>query len=314
MATTTKAGPARASGSAEAGREFAGLIMHLLARRANGITTTNVDRRLEKALQHDAESRRLLQRTVERGLKLPAERRASLFSPAFARLSPATEISSDRIGDVVRRAQVRVAPRATTATQHAYELRFQHLLCIDESNPEFPGSDEPYVVFGALSQAQADAGRPAHKVRTPIYEKVNDGVRRPASGSQNLRLFGPSGPAKIGDGVLLTAACFEHDLGDAAEIVELVGDVLTAVGVVATEIELDVVALIAGALGAIAGLIAAWGEDDPVGDPVAVALTQAQADAKTNSDADHSVLLTPMVFNGGSANGTYKAFVVLRRA
>ncbi len=308
--TTIPPGAQRANAAADAQREFAGLIMHLLSRRAEGIAAPGIDERLARALEQPPEAQELLQRVLRRARRLPQGRREELFSTAFAAAPITAQIDPERLAGIARRARVTVPPIVAGATRQAYGVVFDNLRCIDESNPEFPGSDEPYVVFGVLTQAQADAGQAGRALRTPIYENVDDGDRRPASGSQNLRLFGPAGAATIGDGVLISAACFEHDLGDAAEIVALVGDVLTAVGAVAGELGIELVALVAGALAAIAGMIASWGQDDPVGAPAGLALTQAAADDRTSNGPATERLR----FDGGSVEGIYDATLVLRRA
>lgn len=64
-----------------------------------------------------------------------------------------------------------------------YELTFAKLYCVDESNPEefafWNVSDEPYVVFGVITEEMAESGTPAQAFHTPVYEDVDDGATRP---------------------------------------------------------------------------------------------------------------------------------------
>ena len=120
-------------------------------------------------------------------------------------------------------------PEPPKPPPNQYELTFQKLYCVDESDPEWWGSDEPYVVFGVITEEMAESGTSAQAYATPVYEDVDDGDTRPGSGDEGLRLFGFTGPRAIASSVLISATCFEHDLGDVSDTTDAVRAALTAV-------------------------------------------------------------------------------------
>ena len=128
-----------------------------------------------------------------------------------------------------RRTSRRARPDPPKPPPNQYELTFQKLYCVDESNPEWWGEDEPYVVFGVITEEMAESGTSAQAYATPVYEDVDDGDTRPGSGDEGLRLFGFTGPRAIASSVLVSATCFEHDLGDVSDTTDAVRAALTAV-------------------------------------------------------------------------------------
>ncbi|KAB2347758.1 hypothetical protein [Actinomadura rudentiformis] len=305
-----------ATGAARA--EFAGVTLHLLRRYAASVPTAqrnDVDNAVWKALDRVPDAKRVAERLVQATDKLADEKKRARFGGTYAFKPASTTVPRRELEAIAGRlgtTSATTAPAAPSAAPpHTYELQFSHMICDDESNPEPLGRDEPYTVFSMITQRQADEGEPARSLRTPVY-KANDGDRNPATGSQKLRLFGPSGAAAISSDVLLTATHFEHDLGDLAEIVADIGEILTTVAALAESIGLPVVAVVAGALSSIAAFVASIGADDPVGEPQALVLTQALADSKTQNSA--LVTLPAMKFDGGNENGIYRVFLTLRRA
>ena len=185
---------------------------------------------------------------------------------------------------------------------------------MDESDPEWWGSDEPYIVFAAITEEMAESGTAAVAVHSPVYEDVDDGDTRPSSGDQNLRIFGFTGPRAIDSSVLVTGSCFEHDLGDVSDTTDKVRAALTAV---ATK---------AAAAGGVAGWIVAGvavvgigvsylvdliGADDAINSSIALSITEADADAKTA--AVNPFFYAPLHFDGGDGDGIYDAYLKLRR-
>ncbi len=198
--------------------------------------------------------------------------------------------------------------------RHRYEIAYAKLYCVDESDPEWGGSDEPYVVFGVMTEEMAEAGSAAFATHTPVYGGVDDGETRPGSGDENLRLFGFTGPRAIDSSVLVTASCFENDLGDPTKTTNAIRTALTAV---ATK---------AAAAGGVAGWIVAGvavvgigvtylvdlvGADDGINGTQALSLTQAEADGRTASVNPH--LFPPLHFDGGDDDGIYDVFLKLTR-
>ena len=84
-------------------------------------------------------------------------------------------------------------------------------------------------MFGVITEEMAEAGTAAQAFHSPVYEDVDDGDTRPASGDENLRLFGFTGPRAINSSVLVTASCWENDLGDVSDTTDAVRTALTAV-------------------------------------------------------------------------------------
>jgi hypothetical protein len=148
-----------------------------------------------------------------------------------------------------------------------YELTFAKLYCVDESDPEFFGSDEPYVVFGIITEEMAEAGTAAVGVHSPVYEDVDDGDTRPSGGDQNLRLFGFTGPRAIDSSMLVTASCFENDLGDVSDTTDKVRSALTTAATTAAAAGGVAGWIVAGAAAIAIGvsyLIDLFGADDQI--------------------------------------------------
>lgn len=330
------------------GYEFIPALMHSLQRVVEGPprgTETADDRRLAQALK-DAKATDLIARAVRTHNEIPLELRRQAFSPRLLNRPLEEPVSEEETAAIVRRAATLVNvsvdaispgrlapadpkdrgkcccpdtepprdPQPPKPPPNKYELTFTKLYCVDESDPEWAGSDEPYVVFGVITEEMAESGTSAQAFATPVYEDVDDGDTRPSSGDQNLRIFGFTGPRAIASSVLVTGTCFEHDLGDVSDTTDAVRAALTAV---ATK---------AAAAGGVAGWIVAGvavvgigvsylvdliGADDKIGGSLALSLTQADADARTASV--NPAVFPPLHFDGGDDDGIYDAYLKLRR-
>lgn len=206
------------------------------------------------------------------------------------------------------------SPQPNPTPPNKYEITFSNLYCVDESDPEWWGSDEPYVVFGVITEKMAESGTPAWGFHTPVYEDVDDGDRRPSSGDENLRLFGYTGPKEIDSSVLITAVCMENDLGDVSDTTDAVRTALTAVakagasaGGVAGWIVAGVSVLAIG----VTYLIDLIGADDQIGSSIALSLTEAEADSRTSSVNPY--IFPPLHFDGGDDDGIYDVYLKLER-
>lgn len=330
------------------GHEFIPALMHSLQRVVEGPprgTETAEDRRLAKALK-DAGATDLIARAVRAHNEIPMEIRRRAFSPRLLNRPLEEPVTEEETAAIVRRAAtlVHVDVASLTPAQVArdpkdqrdcccpetkpprdpeppkpppnqYELTFAKLYCVDESNPEWWGSDEPYAVFGVITEEMAESGTAAQAFATPVYEDVDDGDTRPSSGDQNLRLFGFTGPRAIASSVLVSATCFEHDLGNVSETTNAVRAALTAVATKAAAAGGYVGWIVAGV--AVVGIGVAYlvdliGADDKIGGSLALSLTQADADARTAAVNPH--FFPPLHFDGGDGDGIYDVYLKLRRA
>ncbi len=205
-------------------------------------------------------------------------------------------------------------PPPPPVRRNQYEVSFSKLYCVDESDPEWAGSDEPYVVFGVITEEMAESSKPAVGVHSPVYGDVDDGDTRPESGDENLRLFGFTGPRAIDTSVLFTASCFENDLGNPEETTNAIRAALTAVATKAAA---------AGGYGwivagvAVVGigvtyLVDLVGADDGIGGTRTFTLAEAEADARTA--AVNPSVFAPLHFDGGDDDGIYDVYLKLRRA
>ena len=332
------------------GYEFVPALMHVLERYVAGVpreSQTDLDRRLARALDEIPNAREVIKEAVGRHKEIPAALKRRAFSPRYLDLPVEQAIDDAEAAQIVARAELfenrpvaalaaLPAARATkppkdgcccppdrppkdpptppTRPPNKYELTFTKLYCVDESDPEWWGSDEPYVVFAAITEEMAESGTAAVAVHSPVYEDVDDGDTRPSSGDQNLRIFGFTGPRAIDSSVLITGSCFEHDLGDVSDTTDKVRAALTAV---ATK---------AAAAGGVAGWIVAGvavvgigvsylvdliGADDAINSSIALSITEADADAKTA--AVNPFFYAPLHFDGGDGDGIYDAYLKLRR-
>ncbi|MWA01804.1 hypothetical protein F8568_015780 [Actinomadura sp. LD22] len=296
------------------GNEYAGVLLLLLRRYAANLPDgrrNDVDRTLSAALDRIPESRAAIAGMVAKADALPQDRKRALFGGTHAFQPVATAVSAPELEQVIGRLGGRKTPPATSRpSAHKYDLRFSHMICDDESNPESFGKDEPYEIISMITQAQMEAGTPARSVRTPVY-KTNEGDRAPASGSEDLRLWGVGAPAVIDSDLLVTVVHVEHDMGNISKIVTDITAVVTAAAVAAKAAKQDLIAVALGIVASLGGLVTALAADDPVGEPQQLLLSQADADAFTKDAAQ--VTLPALRFNGGDSNGVYRSFLTLRR-
>ncbi len=332
------------------GYEFVPSLMHTLARYVSDVpaeSRTEHERRMARALDEIPEARKLVERAVETHREIPAELKRRAFSPKYLDLPIERAIDDVEVMEITERAAAfenrpvaalatlaaarkphkgeegcccpperppKDPPAPPTRPPNQYELTFTKLYCVDESDPESWGSDEPYVVFAALTEEMAESGTAAVAVHSPVYEDVDDGDTRPGSGDENLRIFGFTGPRAIASSVLVTGSCFEHDLGDVSETTNAVRTALTAVATKAAAAGGPVGWVVAGV--AVVGIGVSYlvdliGADDSINGTLALTLTEADADAKTA--AVNPFLFPPLHFDGGDGDGIYDAYLRLRR-
>jgi hypothetical protein len=333
------------------GYEFVPALMHTLARYVAKVpekSQTDLERRMARALDEIPDARPLIERAVETHNEIPSELKRRAFSPRYLDLPLDRPIDDAEARQIVERAALfENRPVATLAAISAatkpghpestgcccpperppkdpqtpptrppnqYELTFTKLYCVDESDPEWWGSDEPYVVFAAITEEMAEGGTAAVAVHSPVYEDVDDGDTRPDSGDENLRIFGFTGPRAIASSVLVTGSCFEHDLGDVSDTTDAVRTALTAVATKAAAaggVAGWVVAGVAVVGIGVSYLVDLIGADDSINSSIALTITEADADAKTN--AVNPFFYPPLHFDGGDGDGIYDAYLKLRR-
>lgn len=335
------------------GHEFLPALMHLLKRYCSDLPKNKknpLDLEIAKALDQIPKAKKMLEIALKRHEGIPRELKRRVFSPKYLDLNIDQEIDTAQMANIIQAAlalehrTVRdLIPRpfkpwvlpqkqdccccccCKTAPQppppqppppppNKYEVTFSNLYCVDESDPEWAGSDEPYVVFGVITEEMAESGTPAWGFHTPVYEDVDDGDRRPKTGDQNLRLYGYTGARAIDSSVLITATCFEHDLGDVSDITDAVRTALTAVATTAAKAGGTVGWIVAGV--AVIGIGVAYlvdliGADDQINSSIALTLTEADADARTSSVNPY--VFPALHFDGGDDDGIYDVYLKLQR-
>jgi hypothetical protein len=327
------------------GYEFIPALMHEIRRLlSTRKASTPADEHFLAALRGIKGGREFLKTALERHEKLPYELKQRIFSPRYLNLPADHAIGEEELSAIVERgararghnifAASRIYarkpashgcccccdddhPNGDTPPQpkpNQYELSFAKLYCVDESDPEWGGSDEPYTVFAVITEAMAEGGTAAVGFHSPVYEDVDDGDTRPSSGDENLRLFGFAGPRAIDSNVLATATCFEHDLGDVSDTTDKIRAALTAVATKAAAAGGVVGWIVAGAAVIAIGvsyLVDLIGADDQIGGTKSITLNQAQADSNTNGS--NPFFFPALRFDGGDDDGIYDAYVKLRR-
>jgi hypothetical protein len=331
------------------GYEFVPALMHVLRRYVEGVPAeeqTELDRRIARALDETPHGPRLIAQAVKTDQEIPIELKRRAFSPAYLNLPTERAIDIEEARGILTRARSfrnrPVAdlaefvarsrlptkddtcccppeeppsdPRPPRPPPNQYELTFTKLYCVDESDPEWAGSDEPYAVFGVITEEMAESATPAQAFHTPVYEDVDDGDTRPSSGDENLRLFGFTGPRAIDSSVLVTASCWENDLGDVSDTTDAVRAALTVVATKAAAAGGVAGWVIAGV--AVVGIGVAYivdlvGADDGIEGTRAISLTEADADAATSSV--NPAILPTLHFDGGDDDGIYDLYLKLRR-
>jgi hypothetical protein len=319
------------------GHEFIPALMHTLGRVLSGKTCeTATEERLQTAIKQLGKDASFLATALKEYEKLDLDLRARAFSTRYLMLRQDRPIDDTEFSGILVRANQLQNFARGVLTSHGgdcccccdgrpdpqppverdnYGLTYSHLYCVDESNPEWPGSDEPYAVFATITEAMALAGTPALSARSPVYEDVDDGDRRPSSGEENIMLYGPVAPTPVDSPFLTAATCFEHDGGDVDEITKGLRSSLTTVATTAAGIGGLAGWIVAGAAGigvAITFLVDLWADDDQIDDVQTVAFTEAQANAETSTV--NPVVLPPLHFDGGSDDGIYDVYLKLERS
>jgi hypothetical protein len=337
------------------GYEFIPVLMHTVARSVEGVpdeSRTELDVRLARAIDEVPGAREVLARALAAHREVPRELKRRVFSPRYLNRPLEEPIDLSELAGVFRRGRSltnRFIPGAISDIPNQvvrpfqpapddrdcfccppsepdhpnpvppppndYEITFTKLYCVDESDPEWWGSDEPYVVFGMITEEMAEGGTPAHAVSTPVYSDVDDGDTRPDSGDENLRIFGITGARSIDSSILITGSCFENDLGDPSDTTSAIRTALTTVATTAAGAGGVAGWVIAGASVLAIGvtyIVDLVGADDGINGTIAISFTEADADARTA--ATNPVILDPMHFDGGDDDGIYDAYLKLRRA
>jgi hypothetical protein len=332
-----------------AGFEFIPALMFTLERYVEGVPEkqqTDLERRLSRALEEIPDSQKLLKEAVGAHREIPPEIRRRAFSSRLEDRPRDQGISDEEMAGIVERANVfKNRPVSSLATVAAashpkpkqegcccpadepprdppppppppnnYEVTFVKLYCVDESDPEWFGSDEPYVVFAVLTEEMAEAGTAAQGFHSPVYGDVDDGDTRPESGDENLRVWGFTGPRSIASSVLITGSCFENDLGNPEETTSAVRTALTTVATTAAGaggVAGWVVAGVAVVGIGVTYLVDLIGADDAIDGTLAISLTQTQADSLT---AAGPYIFPALHFDGGDGDGIYDVYMKLRRA
>jgi hypothetical protein len=289
--------------------EFVPEMMHLLKRYCADLPESQkneVDFAVAKALNTIPEVGNILEEAVKKHEDIPYELKQRAFSPKYLDADIKQPIASQTVATTSR-----IAIDPPPVPPHKYEIIFSHLYCVDESDPEWSGSDEPYVVFGVITEAMARQGSPAWAFKTPVYEDVDDGDRRPETGDQNLRLYGYTAPQPIDSPILITATCMENDWGNPEEITSKVRSGLTAAAakVIATG-NPWLIATVPIAYG-ITYLVDLIAGDDQISSTQQLSVTEAYADGLTSGANPR--WLPVMGFDGGDDDGVYGVYLKLIR-
>lgn len=319
------------------GYQFIPLLMHTLKRYINGEKGFN-ESRLEYALKEIPQARSFLREVIKAHDSIPTEIKEKLFDKKYLSYDIRKPISGHAIEEVIKTSKKLEGKSVSLVAslfdvrkgkcccddddevepappKNRYEVAFDHLYCVDESDPEWWGSDEPYMVFGMITEEMVLNGVAAIAKHTPEYGDVDDGDRRPNSGSENIRLYGFAGSAPIESNLLITGNCFEHDLGDISDTTDAIRTALTSVAGTAAGAGGLAGWIVAGAAVIAIGvsyLVDLWGADDPIGETQSIVLTQADADNYTSGSS--TIVLPSMRFDGGDDAGIYEGFLTLRRS
>lgn len=323
------------------GHEFIPAMMHLLQRRVDGREPeTMTERRLEAVFEQLDDDTEVLHEAVDQYRELDQDLKARSLSTRYLGYPVDEVIPDSELANVIGRSnKAKGSTRGTMATgtkmeycccpcggtqpdetpappeRDEFQVEFSHLYCVDESNPEWPGSDSPYVAFAVTTEEMVESSTPAWGVNTPIYEGVNDGDKRPDDGEEDLSLYGKAAAKPIDSPFLIAGTCMEHDNGVPSKVSAGLRASLTTVATTAAGIGGPAGWIVAGAAAIGVGvtfLVDLWGEDDQIGDVETRGMTEAQAESLTGSV--NLRVLNPMHFDGGSTDGIYDAYLKLARS
>ena len=180
--------------------------------------------------------------------------------------------------------------KSLVVDSYRYKVRFTRVRCIDETNPEWAGSDE--LVIAWLSNV--DHGRAAWRKNTADHGDYDEGETATLRPEWQY-VVRPNGSAERVDGELeVGTVVWEWDMGDVAtaqDAVDFVGDILSSV--------LPGASIVAGFFGELIQFL--WGDPDHLGTTVE-AWTAPQLQTRTqNADRRYSHWVTV-----GSGDGVYK--------
>jgi hypothetical protein len=289
--------------------EFVPEMMHLLKRYCADLPESQkneVDLALAKALNTVPDAEKTLEEAVKKHEDIPYELKQRTFSPKYIDVDIKQPIVSQTVATT---SPLVIDP--PPVPPHKYEVIFSHLYCVDESNPEWSGSDEPYVVFGVITEAMARQSSSAWAFRTPVYEDVDDGDRRPKTGDQNLRLYGYTSPQTIDSPILITATCMENDWGNPDKITSKVRSGLTAAAAKVLATGNPWLMSITGIAYGVTYLVDLIAGDDQISNTQQLSITEAYADGLTRGV--NPCFLPVMNFNGGDDDGIYNVHLKLIR-
>ncbi len=316
------------------GYQFIPAFMHTLNRVLTGKSPeTETEERLARAIADLGNDKIPLEEACKKYAALDPDLRSRAFATRYLALPVDRPIADAELAAIVARTpfltgsprdrikahgKVACCPEDETPPPQMprdnYSLTYVKLHCIDESDPEIFGSDEPYVTFGVLTEAQAEAGQTGYTVQTPIYEDVDDGETRPEEGEENLQVWGKVAPKPIDSPFLVAGVCMEHDLGSPSEVASGLRSSLTTVATTAAGIGGVAGWIVAGAAAIGVGitfLVDLWAEDDQINGTQTVAFTEFSANSATSSENPR--LLDALHFDGGDGDGIYDVFLKLER-
>jgi hypothetical protein len=213
--------------------------------------------------------------------------------------SPSKEVLS-QYGSGLLRA---VAP-ATTPPNPSYTIKATSFRCVDETGPDWWGSDEPYWIFGST------AGGTASTARSRTFGDIDSGDSATFAPGEGCLWGTDCAPRDFPGGEIgAHIELWEHDYGDPTKIqagvataFAAVAGILTAAGITAW-----IGAVVAG-VGAVIGWLLSFLDEDHIADWTYVFTRQVLEDRLTK--VGQSFTVTPRFTDG---DGDYILTVTVQR-
>ena len=157
---------------------------------------------------------------------LPGNVRSRLLGPNSALATGKGSCDSATVGKIVASLPKQIRQPSPPEKTSVKNVQIRQLVCVDETDPEFVGSDEVFVIYTVIQGAKVFDPQ-----KTKIYTGLDSGKTAQFTGA-DVTVFPPAGQQPGQGDIEIAASIFEDDSADQAEIAAL----LSAAADAATEI------------------------------------------------------------------------------
>lgn len=199
------------------GSPLQGVFVNLLRRSVAGAKSNDADDGKLLAIANKI-NRKTAQAYLKNWDALPVNVRSTLLGANNVQVASAkTGLTQKQLLSIVGQLSDRPANKSGTKQPSTVKnVQIRQLVCVDETNPEFVGSDEIFVVYTVIQGQTVFTPQ-----KTTIYTGLDTGKTAQFAGA-DVTVFPPAGQkADVGD-IAIAASIFEDDSVDNAFVADLV--------------------------------------------------------------------------------------------